>query len=81
MKFILAALKQRLIDALTPSAATLLNVLVKFEAKIERAIEKDVRKLHQLAEAAKALEAAIKQKDASLNASYKLLHKVSEIGK
>lgn len=77
----IAALKSRVIDALTPSATALIASLNKIEAKIERVIAKDERKLEAINAASKALEIAAKSKNHDIDRAYKLLHKVSEIAK
>lgn len=81
MNKFLSALKQRLLNAITPGIGAILWTLQKFEALIEDIIECEELKLMQLDAAAKALAARIKQKNADVDAAYKLLHKVAEMGK
>lgn len=74
-----AALRLRIVDLFTTDTAELIGHMVKLEAKIEKAIEKDARKGEQLAAAAQALNAALKANDRNLNAAYKMLHQVNSL--
>lgn len=78
---VFAALKSRVLDALTPSATALIATLNKIEAKIERVIAKDERKLEAINAASKALAIAATNKNYEIDRAYKMLHKVSEIAK
>lgn len=67
------------IDKFTTDTGELISQLGKLEAKIERAINKDLRKGAQLVASAAALNAAIKQNDTNLNTAYRLLHNVNKL--
>jgi hypothetical protein len=74
-----ADMKTALIDRFTLDAVGLSAKLAKVEAAIERAIDKETRKLLAYDTAYNALRAKKVATDAALNASYKLLHNVSSL--
>jgi glutaredoxin 2 len=73
----LNTLKERAVDRFTDDTAGLLSQVAQLEAKIEAAIDKDLRKGEKLVQSAQALNNAILSNDKNLNAAYKLLNGIT----
>ena len=76
---IIARIKTALIDRFTLSASALVAQVSKLEQKIERTIDKELRSLSKLADAAYAIEQAKAVKNTHIDATYKLLNGISRI--
>ena len=74
----LNTLKQSIVDRFTTDTSELIAQLYKLEAKIEKAIAKDMRKGEQMVKAAQALNDALVRNDRNLNVAYKLLNNVNK---
>ena len=61
----------------TQTTAQVVGSIVKLEAKLEAAINKDMIRLNELADLRNLVEAARNKTDNDVNAAYKLLHNVS----
>jgi hypothetical protein len=76
-----AALKFALVDMFTPSLTTIASLFSKMERAIERSIDKQSRRLEQLALAENSIRQARIAADKELNSAYKLLNNVSGLTK
>lgn len=76
---LLAAIKAALMDRITADTAILISQLAKLEAKVEKAIAKDLRKLKELTAAEKAIASAKQVTNKNVDAAYKLLHNVTSL--
>jgi hypothetical protein len=78
---LIAALKQRFHDAITPTGGTIVSDIRKIEATIEKAIDKEHRALEKLHNTRLAIEAALGTKNGEIDAAFKLLNTVGNLTK
>jgi len=76
---LIARIRNAIIHALTPSTMDLLATVKTIEAKIERAINKDLNSLGELAAAELRIATAKAALNSSIDDAYRLLHNVSSL--
>lgn len=81
IKTLFARVKLAITDRITPNVAGLLTKIAKVEVTIEKAIDRDVRKLAVVQQAITDLTALRKAVDEDVNAAYKLLHNIGSLVK